>query len=80
MTRLTLEQILIFNLKQKLSEGSMAYMKKDKAYLTLKKYTGQDFGDAIEKWEKWVEDNGLPFLFRFQKNCPTNEIGNLSSG
>ncbi len=36
MTHLTLEQILIFNLKQKLSEGSMAYMKKDEAYLTLR--------------------------------------------
>ena len=63
MTRLTLEQILILNLKQKLPEGSMAYMQKNEAYLALKKCTGQDFGDDIDKWQKWVEDNRLPHLF-----------------
>ncbi len=62
MTRLTLEQILILNLQERIPEGSMVYTKKEDAYLALKKYTGQDFGSDIEKWKKWVEENGLPNL------------------
>jgi hypothetical protein len=52
MTRLTLEQILILNLQERIPEGSTAYTKKEDAYLALKKYTGQDFGNDIEKMEK----------------------------
>ncbi len=67
MSRLTLEQILILNLQGKIPEGSMAYSRKEDAYLALKKWTGQDFGDDIERWEKWVKENGLPILDSYIK-------------
>ena len=60
MPRLTLEEIYILSLREKLPEGSMAYMTKESAYLELKKWTGQDFGYDANKWEQWIKDNGLP--------------------
>jgi hypothetical protein len=60
MSRLSYEEILIANLKQELYPDEMSYMSKEIAYGWLKKHTGQDFGDDIEAWEKWVLENGLP--------------------
>lgn len=62
MTRLTLEEIYISNLKERIPEGSMAYMTKEDAYIELKKWTGQDFGYDADKWEQWIKDNGLPLM------------------
>lgn len=58
MSRLTLEQILIFNLAQKISEDNrMAYMTREDAYETLKKYTDEDFGYDTHAWERWFREN-----------------------
>jgi len=62
MTRLTLDEIYILSLKEELPEGSVAYMTKEDAYNSLKKWTGQDFGYDADKWEQWVDDNGLPLM------------------
>ena len=62
MTRLTLDQIYIKNLKKQFPEGSMAYMTKERAYAALKKWTGRDFGYDAEKWRKWIDENGFPIL------------------
>jgi hypothetical protein len=62
MTRLTLEEIFIKNIKQELPEASMAYMTKEAAYAARKKWTGQDFGYDAEKWKKWIDENGIPLL------------------
>ena len=40
----------------------MAYMTKNDAYALLKEITNQDFGYDADKWEKWIEENGLPAL------------------
>lgn len=74
MTRLTLEQILILNLQERIPEGSMAYTKKEDAYLALKKYTGQDFGNDIEKWKSWVEENGLSILDSLKNESSKHKI------
>lgn len=62
MSRLTLEEILIANLNEKLHQGTMPYMTKESAYQALKKWTGQDFGYDSTKWEEWINENGLPLL------------------
>ena len=72
MSRLTLDEFLILNLQEKIPEDAMGYSKKENAYLELKKYTGQDFGDDIEKWKKWVEENGLPLLATSLKESSGN--------
>ena len=48
---------LILNLKQEIRPGRRAYLTKEKAYETLKKWTGQDFGYDVAAWEKWLTDH-----------------------
>jgi hypothetical protein len=60
MSRMMYEEILIANLKQEINPYEMIYMTKEIAINTLKYYTGQDFGDDIEAWEKWVATHGVP--------------------
>lgn len=57
MTRLTFDQLLIVNLKERLPKGVRGYMTKESAYLALKEFSGEDFGDDIEAWERWYKDN-----------------------
>lgn len=58
MSRLTLEQILIFNLDQRISEDDrMTYMTREDAYETLKECTCQDFGYDAKAWKKWFREN-----------------------
>jgi hypothetical protein len=60
MSRLTPEQRLLENLRQQVAKESMAYMTREAAYQGLRNSTGQDFGYDADKWEKWIEENGLP--------------------
>jgi hypothetical protein len=62
MSRLTPEQRAILNLRGEIPEGTMAYLTREDAYALLKKHTNQDFGYDADKWEKWIEENGLPML------------------
>lgn len=68
MTRLTLNELLLKNLKQELPEGSTAYMTQKSAYNALKKWTGQDFGYDAQKWEDWISQNGFPVVFSSEES------------
>jgi hypothetical protein len=58
MSRLTLQQTFLLNLKQEIPEWDMmSYMTREEAYEALKKHTGQDFGYDIEAWERWFREN-----------------------
>jgi len=56
MARLTLEQILIGNLKQIIPKEAMMYLAQENAIERLKQITGQDFGYDVEAWEKYLKD------------------------
>jgi hypothetical protein len=58
MSRLTLEQILLLNLEQKIpEEDAMVYCSREQAYEWLKENTGQDFGYDVEAWKQWFKEN-----------------------
>jgi hypothetical protein len=73
MSRLTPEERLLANLREEVAEESMAYMTRDDAYRGLRDSTGQDFGYDADKWEKWIEENGLPL-----RNMSPNYIDNAA--
>jgi hypothetical protein len=50
MTRLTLEQLLLANLEERMPIGGWGYMTKEDAYESLKEMTGQDFGYDLKAW------------------------------
>ena len=55
--RLTPMERLLKNLREEIpSYMRREYLPKDVAYERLKKMTGQDLGDDVERWEAWVEE------------------------
>lgn len=47
------------NLKQEVpSERRREYVSRDRALELLKKWTGQDFGFDVAKWEAWIVEHG----------------------
>jgi len=62
MSRLTLKQILLGNLRQTISPNNrMNYMAREKAYEALKNYTGQDFGYDADAWQEWFKNTKDPW-------------------
>jgi len=57
MSRITFYRLLIMNLERKIQEGRREYMPADEALKLLKKSTGQDFGNDIEEWKRWLKAN-----------------------
>jgi hypothetical protein len=57
MSRIPPHKLLIMNIERKIQEGRREYMPPDKALELLKSSTGQDFGDDVEAWKKWLKDN-----------------------
>jgi hypothetical protein len=57
MSRIPPYKLLIMNMEHNIQEGRREYMPSDKALELLKSLTGQDFGDDIEAWKKWLKDN-----------------------
>jgi hypothetical protein len=55
MSRLTLCQILLKNLEQKIQNGRRDYMTQDEAIKELKALTGQDFGLDATRWKQWLK-------------------------
>jgi hypothetical protein len=62
MSRLTLAQLALANFKQLIPPGERGYCSREKALERLKRWTGQDFGDDIRAWEKWVR--AYPYIVR----------------
>lgn len=50
------EELFFYCLDGTLKEGEMGYMPKGKALELLKKTSGEDFGDDLDKWHAWVEE------------------------
>ena len=60
MSRYTFLEGLVVNLKGGFSPRSRGYLPKKDAYRQLKLQTGQDFGDDVVAWEKWIRDHPHP--------------------
>jgi len=55
--RLTPIERLLKNLKEEIPPYMRReFLPKDVAYEKLKKMTGQDFGNNIEQWETWIQE------------------------
>jgi hypothetical protein len=70
MPRLNYPKILLLNLEVDVPITSRAYVGKEKAYELLKIGTGQDFGDDVAAWEKWLNDNSLDLQRIYQSQLP----------
>ena len=71
MPRMTVIERLILNLQQLMPPNRKGYMPREKAYESLKKLTGQDFGYDVEKWVEWINRNRKQFQYiarRFYEN------------
>lgn len=50
-------QSLLYNFKGINRPENRGFLPKDEAYELLKYHTGQDFGDAFEKWQQWIDEH-----------------------
>lgn len=57
MSRIRLFQGLLMNIKGEIQPGRREFLPKKEALEMLKRKTGQDFGEDVSAWEKWVEKN-----------------------
>ena len=57
MSRMTPFELLLANLKGEIPNRRREFRTKADAYATLKRLTGQDFGENAVKWEKWIKNN-----------------------
>jgi len=49
-------ELLLLNLRGRISEGRREYLTREEARKFLVKRTGQDFGFDVEAWERWISD------------------------
>jgi hypothetical protein len=50
---------LLLNLKQEIPpHRRREYLPKERALELLKQWTGQDFGDDVAAWERWIAEHG----------------------
>ena len=49
---------LLRNFEQRVSSRSLYFMPREKAYEGLKSFTGEDFGDDVQRWRKWGIEHG----------------------
>ena len=54
MSKLTLLEGLLLNLKGEIDQRRREYLPKPEAYSSLRYHTGQDFGDNIAAWTEWL--------------------------
>ncbi len=73
MSQIQFLLLLLMNLKQHIPRGRREYLPRDRAYELLKAHTGKDFGDQIEQWEAWVEQNPDSILYSQQRSRPVND-------
>jgi hypothetical protein len=59
MSRLTPEEIFLYNLSGNIQRPHPQYMGKRKAYSGLKLMTGQDFGKDVALWEAYLKEHPL---------------------
>jgi hypothetical protein len=59
--RLTMEQILLRCLSEKMNPINLAYRSREEAYEELKQETGQDFGYDVKAWKQWFKTADEPF-------------------
>ncbi len=64
MSRMGPLQLLLANFKEEIPQGRREYRAKADAYTSLKRLTGQDFGEDFPKWEKWIRKNPDPIAKR----------------
>ncbi len=57
MSRLTLLEGLLLNLKGEIEPRRREYLPKKEAYQQLKLHTGQDFGDDVDRWQQWIQNH-----------------------
>lgn len=57
MSRLTFLEGLLLNLKGEIKPRRREYLPKKVAYEQLKLHTGQDFGEDMDAWQKWIQDH-----------------------
>ena len=62
MSQLMPLEVLLLNLKQEISPvRRREYLPKERALQLLKEWTGQDFGDDVAAWERWIAEHGENF-------------------
>ena len=65
MTRLTYHQILVKNLEGTIRPDQVrVFMTKEQALAELRQLTGQDFGNDVDAWKKWLGRSPSPFKQR----------------
>lgn len=57
MTRLTYTQMLLLNLQGKIAPNRREHRTKEQALEALRELTGQDFGDDVEAWRRWIREH-----------------------
>lgn len=59
MSKISLLEGLLLNLKGEIDERRREFLPKSEAYRQLKSRTGQDFGYDASAWEEWIRKNAL---------------------
>lgn len=67
MGRATYLQKLIINLRASEEPITSRSLSKKESFEQLKYHTGQDFGDDVDAWEKWVNEHPYATHKRGQK-------------
>jgi len=57
MSHITPYRLLIMNIEGKIPKERREYIPVEEAYRRLRALTGQDFGEDLEQWKKWLKDN-----------------------
>lgn len=70
MTRLGPLQLMLANVKGEVAAGTREYRPAKEAFASLRKLTGQDFGEDIGKWSAWIEKNPHPVRPNSQDEKP----------
>jgi hypothetical protein len=49
------DELALANLKGQIPEDERGYSPREEAYASLKEMSGEDYGDDVEAWTRWVE-------------------------
>jgi len=57
MSKLSLFEGLLLNLRKLIPRDSREYLPVEKAVEMLRYHTGKDFGNDASKWEEWIKNH-----------------------
>lgn len=62
-------ELALANLRGEISEDERGQMSRESAFALLREVSGLDFGENIEKWEKWVQQE----YAQYRRNFPPRD-------